>query len=304
MRLLGKLFIILFASPVFAITYPTPLPGNDLIGQVQYITAKEGDTLLNIAEHHDVGIDQIIHANPNLDTTAQLSSGDKVKLPQKFIVPAKLERKGIIINLPEMRMYFYSNSHTVITYPVGIGRVGKTIPIERAAVARKVMNPSWTPPQDIREFNMQQGIKLPAVMPPGPDNPLGPYAIYLTIPTFLIHSTIFPESVGKRASFGCIRMHLADVKELYPEVQRGLPVYIIDVPTKVGWQGNRIYLESHVPLEESTSPAVHMNGVVQSIQNTFPKNRVNLVDWQRVNYLMKNPDGIPHEIGFAVLTAS
>src|SRR6185503_4423744 len=96
--------------------------------------------------------------------------------------------------------------------PIGIGKIGKTIPLAEAMITRKAKDPKWIPTDDIRQFNLSQGVVLPQVMPPGPENPLGSYAIYMSIPTYLIHSTIFPESVGKRASFGCIRMYQSDVE--------------------------------------------------------------------------------------------
>src|SRR5437016_5501341 len=106
-------------------------------------------------------------------------------------------------------------------------------------------NPTWVPTDDIRQFNLAQGIILPQVMPPGPDNPLGPYAIYMSVPTFLIHSTIFPESIGKRASFGCIRMYESDIQDFFPSVIKDLPVAIINSPIKVAWQNNHMYMEAH-----------------------------------------------------------
>src|SRR5437016_9011944 len=111
-------------------------------------------------------------------------------------------------------------------------------------------NPTWVPTDDIRQFNLAQGIILPQVMPPGPDNPLGPYAIYMSIPTFLIHSTIFPESVGKRASFGCLRMYESDIKQFFPIVKKGVPVVIINSPLKVNWQQDKLYMEAYPTLEE------------------------------------------------------
>src|SRR5437762_1500644 len=128
-----------------------------------------------------------------------------------------------------------------------------TIALAHTAVVRKAENPVWIPPEDIRAFNLEQGVVLPRVMPAGPDNPLGPMAIYLQIPTYLIHSTIYPDSVGRRASFGCIRMHKSDIEDFFPLVQPGTPVTIVDMPTKVSWVGDRLYLETHEPLEEHRS---------------------------------------------------
>ncbi|OAI49918.1 hypothetical protein AYO45_06795 [Gammaproteobacteria bacterium SCGC AG-212-F23] len=280
-----------------AATYSLPAPGNDIVGEVRYVSASSGETLLTVAQRNGIGVNQIMTSNPGMDLTTPLGSGTTVRIPAEFILPA-ISHRGIVINLPEMRMYYYPGDGTVRTYPVGIGRVGKTIPIQRTAVARKALNPTWTPPKDIRDWNAEQGITLPASMPAGPDNPLGPYAIYLRIPTFLIHSTIFPESIGKRASFGCIRMNEGDIKEFFPDMRAGLPVDIIDLPIKVGWYGNRVYLEAHPPLEERSHLShASLNGVVRMIENTLPKNRMIMIDWQLVAHLVEDPDGVPHEIG-------
>ncbi len=137
-------------------------------------------------------------------------------------------------------------------------------------------------------------------MPPGPDNPLGPYAVYMKIPTFLIHSTIFPESVGKRASFGCIRMYESDIKQFFPIVEGGIPVTIINSPVKVGWQDDRLYMEAHPSLEEhSTAYDSSLPGVVNEISHAS-KNQVTLVDWQAVSYIDQERDGVPHDIGIKI----
>lgn len=293
--------LILFFTviPLFATTYSLPSGNNDLIGRMQYTSSRSGDSLLTIGSRFEVGLNQIGEANLGFNPMAPLPSNVNVRIPSEFILPP-LPHQGIVVNLPEMRLYYYPGDGSVMTYPVGIGRVGKTIPIKRTIIVRKVTNPTWIPPEDIRAFNEEtKGITLPYAMGPGPDNPLGPYAIYLGIPTYLIHSTIFPESIGTRASFGCIRMHEDDIKEFFPLVQRGVPVVIIDMPFKIGWHDNLLYLESHPPLEErDTMPTANMPWLVQSIENAMSPNQVVIIDWQTVSYLAKNPDGIPHDIGF------
>jgi len=198
-------------------------------------------------------------------------------------------------------MYYYpKNTDEVITYPIGIGKIGKTIPIKKAKVTRKKKDPYWIPPQDIREFNLEQGIVLPRIMPPGPDNPLGPYAIYMSIPTYLFHSTIFPNSVGTRASFGCIRMYETDIEDFFPAVKPGIPISIINSPFKAGWEENYLYAEAHEPLEEHEHDYdASLAGMVSIISNQI-KEEDTLVDWQLVSYLVKEKDGIPHPIGMRI----
>jgi len=288
-------------TPSFAKTFALPNAGETIIGKTKFISSVSGESLVTIAQKYDVGLNEIVDANAGINPRQTLTPGTKVHIPTAFLMP-RLPKKGIIINLPEMRMYYFpaKANGIVMTYPIGIGKVGKTIPIQRTAVLGKRMHPTWTPPQDIREFNEQQGIILPQVMPAGPDNPLGPYAIYLKIPTFLIHSTIYPDSVGRRASFGCIRMHEDDIKEFYPLISSNTPVTIVDMPNKLGWQDNKLYLETHDPLEEHQhEDYAGEKGITKSIMQLSKKAQV-LVDWPLVSYLADDPDGLPHEVGFKV----
>lgn len=292
--ILMSLSLGIFAPTVFATNYNLPSGDSNIIGEIQYVYTDGSQTLGNVAKQYDVGFNQMSDANNGL---TRITSGTRLQVPGAHILPP-LPRKGIVINLSEMRMYYYPpGSDVVKTYPIGIGKVGKTIPLAQTRIVRKVVNPVWIPPQDIREFNQKQGIELPAMMPAGPDNPLGPYAIYLGVPTYLIHSTIFPESVGRRASFGCIRMHEDDIKDFFPIVTPGTSVAIIDQPTKVGWFNNQLYIEAHSPLEESQQTANH-NNVVTLVADAIPKDSATLIDWQMVEYLSKERDGVPHEIGF------
>ncbi len=283
-------------NSVSASTYVMPEPANAVIGQVHYTPTIYNENVTDLTKRYDVGFNQITSANPQIDPGRGFSSGVILKLPTSYILPP-LPRQGIVINLSEMRLYYFMlDSGVVKTYPVGIGKVGKTIPLTHTFIAKKVINPTWTPTADIRAYNREQGIILPSNIPPGPDNPLGPYAIYLGIPEYRIHSTIFPESVGKRASFGCIRMIEADIKDFFPLVFPQTPVVIVDIPTKIGWSKDRLFLEAHTPLSERPTASATYEGMVKLIQQAT-HNQPALVDWQLVDYISKIHDGVPHEIG-------
>lgn len=290
-------FFLLATTNAFATAYSVPPLNESLIGQIQYNSAEEGDNVVKVAKRYDIGYNAMLNANPQLDLTRRFPSGAPMVLPTQHILPNNI-RNGIVVNLPEMRMYYFpQGSNQVLTYPIGIGKIGKTIPIVNTKITRKAKDPVWIPPQDIREFNLEQGIVLPKVMPAGPDNPLGPYAIYMQIPTYLIHSTIFPESVGKRASFGCLRMYEGDIETFFPSIERGIPVAIINQPNKLGWQGKQLYLEAHDPLEEHSSAFdATLPGIVHTI-TLATKDHPILVDWQLVAYIAQERDGVPHDIG-------
>lgn len=289
------MLLITGGTQSIAMEYPLPKPGNTLIGDVQKVKASFGDSTTSVSSRYNLGLNAIIAANPG--TTETTLSTRNLVIPTAFILPP-LPRKGIIINLPEMRMYYYpEGSNAVITYPIGIGKVGNTIPIQSSSITGKKINPSWTPGPDARKYNELQGVHLPPTLPPGPDNPLGNYAMYLSIPTFLIHSTVWPQSIGRRASFGCIRMNESDITELFPIITPGTPVEIINIPNKVGWRGNKLYLEAHPMLEEHDKGIdANLDDIVAAIQSQLPKGGM-LIDWQLVAHLAGEPDGVPHEIG-------
>lgn len=279
-------------------TYTLSNPQDTLIGEVQYISAVN-DSIFDVVKRYDIGYEQIKNANPAIDPTHRFTAEQILKLPTAHILPP-LPHQGIVINLSEMRLYYFPKGGDLVkTYPVGIGKVGKTIPLTHTYVARKLLNPTWVPTKDIRQYNREQGIILPASIPPGPDNPLGPYVIYLGIPEYRVHSTIYPESIGRRASFGCIRLTEDDIKDFFGLVAPKIPVTIVDMPTKVGWQDNRLYLEAHPPLEEHPQESSTYKGIVKLIERTT-YNEPTLVNWELVNYIAKQHDGVPHEIGIRI----
>lgn len=300
MKLLSRLVAFAFlvtAVQAIASEYDLPPPNEALIGGVQYSTVEEQDTATKIAQRYDIGFNALQKSNPHLNFVHDFEVGNLLQIPTLHLLP-NAPRQGIIVNLPEMRIYYFpAGTNLVYTYPIGIGKIGKTIPITRTSIVRKTKDPVWIPPEDIRDYNLEKGIVLPKVMPPGPDNPLGPYAIYMKIPTYLFHSTIFPESVGKRASFGCLRMYEQDIENLYPQVKRGIPVLIINEPVKVAWQNSRLYMEMSPPLEEhSEKQDVTIAGIATQVLE-LTKNKQTLVDWQIINYIADEQDGMPHEIG-------
>jgi L,D-transpeptidase ErfK/SrfK len=177
-----------------------------------------------------------------------------VVLPTRFILP-RAERTGIVLNVPEMRLYHFPAAErggdpVVVTYPVSIGRMDWITPLGRHRITAKVRDPSWTPPASIVEEALAAGEPPPQFMPPGPDNPLGAFALRLDSPSYLIHGTDRPWGIGMRATHGCIRMYPEDIERLFPQVAVGTPVHIVNQPVKVGWLGDTLFMEVHPPLEE------------------------------------------------------
>lgn len=292
------LLLNFYSTIALADTYPWAKNSAHLIGTINFIITQPNDNLPAIAQRSSLGITQLAAANAAINPTINLSPGIKLKLPTQFIPPHGVS-EGIIINLPEMRLYLFMSSQQLIkTYPIGIGKIGQTIPVTNTIVTKKIINPIWIPTENIRAFNRKQGIILPNVILPGPENPLGPYAIYLAIPEYRIHSTDAADSIGRRASFGCIRMRKENISDIFNFINPGTAVHIVNFPTKLAWVGNKLYLEAHEALADLPNFSSTYPGMVKLIQDNI-KDKPALINWPLVKHLASFKDGIPHEIGIA-----
>jgi L,D-transpeptidase ErfK/SrfK len=222
---------------------PLPTDGSRLVGQPHHVAIRPGQTLLDVARKFDVGYWDIVLANPELDPWLP-QPGPRALVPRQHILP-DAPQEGIVVNIPEMRLYYYPpavrGKRYVITHPVGVGRQDWDTPLGRAHVVDKIPNPTWYPPASIRADYAARGEPLPSVVPPGPDNPLGRHALILDIPGYLIHGTHKPQGVGMQVSYGCIRLYPEDIERLFELVPRGTPVRLINQPVKTTWAGSRLY---------------------------------------------------------------
>ncbi len=250
LRLIYILLIITlnYVPAVYSLTFTIPA-NSDIIGNIQTTQVQSGQSLGEIGRKFDVGVYEMIEANPNLSPW-EPTIGATVIIPTEFVLPAG-ERQGLVINLAEMRIYyFHPNSKIVTTHPIGIGKKGWNTPLGSVHVVQKVANPYWRPPSSIRQDHAKHGDILPSVVPPGPENPLGKYAMRLSIPTYLIHGTNRPGGIGFRSTSGCIRLLPEDIETLYPQIAIGTTVRIIHAPYKFGHRGYNVFLEAHQPLSE------------------------------------------------------
>jgi L,D-transpeptidase ErfK/SrfK len=246
--------LVLASSNAWSLTLPAPdRIGDSLIGSsphdVKYVPARQEDTLIDIAVDYKLGQDEIVLANPSVDRWLP-GSGTKVRIPTSFLLP-DAPRQGIVINLPEMRIYYFPDPDKVITYAIGIGRVDWKTPLGKTHIVAKTENPSWSPPPSIIAEHLADGDVLEPYYPPGPDNPLGLFAFRLGIPGYLIHSTNKTNGVGMRVSHGCIRMYPSDIEQFFPMVKPGTEVNLVNQPIKVGWYHDTLYLEAYPELEEN-----------------------------------------------------
>ena len=297
----------------FSAVYELPPLENNIIGSIKTIKAEHEDTLLDIARRHGLGYEDIVKANPGLDIWIPGKDSD-VLLPTKYILP-NVRREGLVLNLAEYRMYYFpvpkkNEKPIVITYPISIGRMDWDTPLGETRITAKAKNPSWYPPESIRAEHEAEGDPLPRIVPPGPDNPLGEYAMRLDIPGYLIHGTNRPAGVGMRVTHGCIRMYPEDIFFLYNELKIGTPVRIINEPIKLGWDERKLFLEVHSSLdskregnksflyENDNPPKKHnLTILTEKIIAVTEENNRDAIDWQMAETILVDPSGIPVIIG-------
>lgn len=298
-NLVAPLLVLAFAlhGNAHAATYKLPPPGEHVVGAIQEITASSADTLLDIGRRHGVGLYEISAANPGIDPWLP-KDGQRVIIPTQHILP-DAPREGIVINLPEMRLYYYprpapGESPVVITYPLGVGAEGKATPLGLTRIIAKAIDPPWVVPESVRAEHAAEGEILPRVVPPGANNPLGRHAMRLGMSTYLIHGTNEPFSIGMRASNGCLRMYPEDIASLYTKVAVGTSVRIINTPVKAGWLAGELYLEAHQPMTEpdyaprSSHGSLTVAALVASSERSLPQEV-----WDRAMQVTEEIRGFP-----------
>ena len=234
-------FTLAVHVPAAAATYS--LNGSGVVGEPLTYKTKPGESLIEIARAFDLGYTEIMEANPALDPFVP-GADEAVKIPLARVLPDIPTHEGIVINVSEMRLYYFlraGGALSVHTYPIGIGSEGWDTPTGSYTIIEKEVRPSWHVPESIRK----ERPELPKVIPPGPDNPLGTHALRLSIGDVLIHGTNKPWGVGRRVSHGCIRLYPEDIPKLFSEAPVGVKVVIVRQPVKVGLNNGRVFLEAH-----------------------------------------------------------
>jgi L,D-transpeptidase ErfK/SrfK len=240
-------------APVATHEFPFDPKTTAVVGTLQVTHSRHEDTLADIARRFNLGYDEVVRANPGVDPWLP-GEGTRIVLPTQFVLP-EAPAEGIVVNIAALRMFYFpkpkqkDGPRTVMTFPIGIGKVGWATPVGSTKVVSKREKPFWTPPPSVRKEHAEAGDPLPAQVPPGPDNPLGLYAMNLGWPSYLIHGTNKPPGVGMRASHGCIRMYPEDIATVFPEVSVGMKVTVVNQPLLYRWQGDALYVQSY-PLHE------------------------------------------------------
>jgi L,D-transpeptidase ErfK/SrfK len=274
---------------------------DDVVGIVQRTTAGEEDTLSDIARRFDVGYEEIVRANPGVDPWLP-GPGRQIVVPSRFVLP-DAPREGVVINIAAMRLFYYPPRETgepqvVYTHPIGIGKVGWATPEGVTKVVRRQLEPTWRPTPSIIEEHRKNGEDLPAVVGPGPDNPLGRHAFYLAWPSYLIHGTNKPYGVGLRSSHGCIRLYPEDMAVLFETVPLGTQVRVVNQPFVFGWDAEQLHLQAFDVLEDDprdwkrAQRKLISRSLAARIQKELKK-RSEEVNWELVSSLAHDPRGIP-----------
>lgn len=272
-------------------------PDSDIVGARHTIIVKKQDSLQALARKFDVAITELILANPHVNPK-NITINTKLVIPTEFILPSG-PREGIVLNLAEFRIYHFSeDQHLVNTFPVGIGRMGWQTPVGETKVIRKREQPTWVPPDSIREYYADKGIILSDSIPPGVDNPLGDYAMNLAWPNYLIHGTNVPSSVGLRSSSGCIRMYPEDIKQLFKLTAINTKVRVIHEPLKIGKKGNQLYLEVHESFKEKyyNDENCTEQELLEKIIGEYYARFKNRIDWSNAHKSIQKATGYPVDI--------
>ncbi len=285
------------AGALQAATYPLPEGSDSVIGEIQYVTSRHEDTLLDIGRRHSVGYTEIVAANPGVDPWLP-GEGTRIVIPSQYILP-NAPRSGVIVSLAEHRLYYFPPSRNgeapvVQTYPVSIGKMDWKTPLGVTQIVHKRERPTWYPPESVRREHAAEGNPLPRAVPPGPDNPLGDYAMRLGIPggAYLIHGTNRPAGVGMQVTHGCIRMFPEDIAEFYKQVPLNTSVRMIDQPYKMGWRAGQLYMEVHAPLEGSDEELHSLTNITRMLVTATQDHSV-VIDWAKAEKQFASATGIP-----------
>jgi L,D-transpeptidase ErfK/SrfK len=304
-RLVATLAVLLAVAanePAQATLYPLATPDVSVVGEDQSIQTAYQDTLYDLARKFSLGSEELIRVNPGVDAWIP-GAGKQVIIPGRHILPPG-PREGIIVNLPEHRLYYYpkpqrGQPQQVITYPVSIGKMDWHTPIGITHVIGKQKNPVWFPPESVRKEHAAAGDPLPARVPSGPDNPLGLFAMRLAAGngTYMIHGTNNPIAVGLAVTHGCIRMYPEDVAQLFPLIPVGMPVRIINQPVKVAWVNGELLLEAHPPVDaEGQSFEPDVDQFAELLRVAVGDSTV-AIHWDYARDVLQKADGVLATVG-------
>jgi L,D-transpeptidase ErfK/SrfK len=286
------------ATTVQAGRYDLPSAGNSLVGEIQWVEVQGEETLLDIARRFDLGFNEIVAANPKVDPWLP-PAGKRIVLPTRFVLPQK-PWQGIVVNLAEMRLYYFPETKAgqrpqVITHPIGIGQKRSLTPEGEYRVILKIEKPNWTMPDSVYEEYRAEGVQPKRVIPPGPDNPLGEFAMKLNAESILIHGTNKPFSIGMQVSRGCVRLYPEDIRSLIYQVPNGTPVRIEERAYKLGKENGVLFLEAHKTMKRQEKEGPNLTPVIRGVVKAGV-GRLSDSEWDHILAEAERHTGIPTAI--------
>jgi L,D-transpeptidase ErfK/SrfK len=292
------------ANSAQATVYTLSSKDATVVGEDQTVETVYQDTLYDLARKFSLGSEELIRVNPGVDPWLP-GAGRKLIVPGRHILPPG-PREGIVVNLPEHRLYYYPKPKRggpieVITYPVSIGKMDWRTPLGTTHVIGKQKNPVWYPPESVRKEHAEAGDPLPASVPSGPDNPLGLFAMRLAAGngTYLIHGTNNPIAVGLAVTHGCIRMYPDDVAALFPLIAVGTEVRLINQPVKVAWVDGELLLEAHPPVDaQGQSFEPNIDQFADMLRTAVGETTV-AIHWDYAREVLQKADGVIATVALA-----
>ncbi|MGO2131938.1 MAG: L,D-transpeptidase family protein [Halomonas sp.] len=274
-----------------------PLPEDtDVIGEIYTVTANEDDTLIDIGHQHGIGYEAMVRANPDVSVWYP-GKGTEITIPGQFILPDS-PREGVVVNVAEMRLYYFPpGKQQVETYPIAVGRMDWKTPLGKTTITEKVENPTWIPPQSIRKEHAEAGNPLPAVVPAGPDNPMGNHKMRLGIPGYLIHGTNKPDGVGMRVTHGCIRMLPEHIEDLFPRLPLGTSVRLVNESFKLGWDGDVLYVQAYPYLDDEEGKTMERVTEALSFVDSAIDGLDYPIDYAQLRQVVEVTGGMPVALG-------
>lgn len=283
------------ATEIDEVPRPPVLVG-DVLGEMREYYTWTSDTLLDIARGEDLGLINLMSANPGVDPWLP-GKGTRIILPTAHILP-DAPRKGVVINVAELRLYLYAENGSAWSFSIGVGRDGFSTPLGQTKVVRKKENPTWYPTAAKRA----EDPEVPAVVPPGPDNPMGEHALYLGWPTYAVHGTNQPWAVGRRVTRGCIRLYPEDIAWVFQQAPVGTPVTVVDQPVKLGRKNGELFIEVHPSLKQvdqieekgraDPDPLTDQTDTILA----FAGDAIPRLDWEVINQALAERRGYPIQI--------
>jgi L,D-transpeptidase ErfK/SrfK len=287
---------------VFAVVYELPADGSAVVGTDSRIRLGDEEKLFDVARRYGLGYPEIVRANPGADIWAP-GGTQEILLPVRRILPPT-PHEGVVVNLPEHRLYYYpklkaGEKRVVVTYPVSIGRMDWHSPLGETRIIAKERHPNWYPTESVRKEHAARGDPLPKVVPPGPKNPLGEYKMRLAVGdgTYEIHGTNNPVAVGLAVTHGCIRMYPEDVAALFASVPVGTKVWLINEPIKIAYLDGKLLLEVHPPVDgEGQVAQVDLDVMSQKLRLALGSDTA-AIHWEFARKALEAATGVPTVVG-------